>query len=287
MKLRSEVLSRTRPSNEGFVNKFFGAKVEKMEIPNETEKALFFLLKNSDKLSQTFGNPTWNKEHLVLAENNKLWSHLTLGGKVPIDFKTALERTYGEAKHFAEEGAKNLKQHGEMLYAMRNKVDKAYAEGKITDPNKAIIDTYGKVKNPAAGLRYSKPLFGGCTVQVAQNGKIERTNTFNTSTVGVPLSPEEIAQCVPVALKILKDSSIFNQDWDDLKFFDAPGIDTSEGVWRSDEIGIDGEEISSISVAVDAEGSGLTAELVYLTPIRCVQQAIVDFLRLINDSIKK
>lgn len=287
MKLRSEVLSRTRPSNEGFINKLFGAKVDKMEIPEETEKALFFLLKNSDKLGQTFGNPAWNKNHLAIGENNKLWPHLTLSGKVPIDFKTALERTYSEAKHFAEAGAKSLKQHGEMLYAMRNKVDKAYAEGKITDPNKVIIETYGKVKDPSAGLRYSKPLFGGCTVQVAQNGKVERTNTFNTAMVGVPLSPEEIAKCVPVALKILKDSSIFVEDWDDLKFFGAPGIDTSEGIWRSDKVDIDSEEISSISVAVDAEGNGLKAELVYLTPIRCVQQAAVDFLRLVNDSIKK
>lgn len=286
MKLRSEVLSRTRPSNEGLVNKFFGAKVERMDIPDETEKALFFLLKNSDKLSQTFGNPSWNKNHLVIDKNNKLWSHLTLDNKVPTDFEAALERTYNETKHFAVEGAKRLKQYAESIHATRDKIEKAYSEGKIPDPNKAIIDIYGKVKNPAAGLHYPKPLFGGCTVKVAQNGKIERSNTFNNNVLGVILSPEEIAKCVPVALEILKTSSVFVEDWDDLKFFDEPGIDSDAGIWQSDKVDINDEEICSIGVAVDVEGNGLTAELVYLTPIRCVQQAIVDFFRLINDSIK-
>lgn len=287
MTLRSEVLSRSRPSNEGFMSKLFGGQSAYMEIPEETEKAIFFLLKNSDKLNQTFGNPAWNKEHLAIAENNKLWSHLTLDGKVPTNFKAALEHTYSEAKHFAQEGAKSLNQFGESLYETRNKIDKAFADGKITDPNKAIIDTYGKVKDPALGLRYAKPLFGGVTVQVAQNGKVEKTNTFKTSAAGVSLPPEEIAQSVTVALKIIKDSSIFVEDWNDLKFFGTPGIDTSEGIWRSDDVNLEDDEISKISAAVDAEGNGLKAEVVYLTPLQSVQQAAIDFIRLLNASVKK
>ena len=163
-----------------------------MEIPEETKKALSFLLKNEVSIKQTFGNVNWIKDHLVVSENNKMWSRLTLGGKVPSDLKAALEHTYSETKHFAEEGAKSLKQHGESLQSTRNKIDKAYSEGKITDPNKAIIDTYGKVKDPAAGLRYTKPLFGGCTVQVAQNGKVEKTDSFKAMVTGPTLSPEEI-----------------------------------------------------------------------------------------------
>ena len=286
MTLRSEVLSRSRPSNEGFMSKLFGGQSAYMEIPEETEKAIFFLLKNSDKLNQTFGNPAWNKEHLAIAENNKLWSHLTLDGKVPTNFKAALEHIYSEAKHFAQEGAKSLKQHGESLRVIRNKIDKAYSEGKITDPNKAIIDTYGKVKDPAAGLRYTKPLFGGCTVQVAQNGKVEKTDSFKAMVTGPTLSPEEIAQSVTVALKIIKDSSLFEESWDNLEFFGPPGIDTSEGIWRSDDVDFEDEEICRISSDIDAEGNGMKAEVIYMAPIQYTQRAADDFILLLNSSIK-
>lgn len=286
MTLRSEVLSRSRPSNEGFLGKLFGGKKENMEIPEETKKALSFLLKNEVSIKQTFGNVNWIKDHLVVSENNKMWSRLTLGGKVPSDLKAALEHTYSETKHFAEEGAKSLKQHGESLQSTRNKIDKAYSEGKITDPNKAIIDTYGKVKDPAAGLRYTKPLFGGCTVQVAQNGKVERTDNFKAMVTGPALSPEEIAQCVTVALKIIKDSSLFEESWDNLEFFGPPGIDTSEGIWRSDDVDFEDEEICRISSNIDAEGNGMKAEVIYMAPIQYTQRAAIDFILLLNSSIK-
>lgn len=276
-----QILGKSRINNEGFVDtlkSLFGGS--KAPI-TDRQGILKEVLKNSQNLKSTLGNPTWVSANLKPQETSPLWSHLAKSDSVPKTLRQDLRNEKDQALTFAKTGASKLSQRAALLSKIRSQVDNLETE----DHNAAIIKAYGHVPPVFSGQDKTPVFLGGQWAEI-QNNKLVLHNGYDKKVPGLNIDHELYASLANDAIAAIGQLDGFINQWNSLEFFEVPGIDTSEGVWRYDDVSFENKQIQTISDNVDSEGLVQKLEELYLSPVKFSLNSNLSILQLMSNFIK-
>lgn len=251
-----------------------------LSLSNDKGKWIPEILKQKDKIEVLISTKETLSALIPLLSKINV-GFLTVDGKIPSN----LTDEYGKAKKYAIDGLKRMTVTGKEITSVNSKVNDDFEKGKIKDINKTIVDNYKKFNKTNNGLKYPYPLPGGSLVEF-NNGKVAVKNN-DVSKEGLSVTEEEIRKIIITSMKIIADYDTFRRDVENGKYYNEnfPGVDTTEGIWRSDEVKWDSSEISSISDAVSSEGLLLREEEFYTTPIKLIALSAAKIIKLITDKV--
>lgn len=281
MRSYKDILGKSKVSNEGFIDtlkSIFGGS--KTPI-TDRQGILKEVLKNSQNFKSTLGNPTWVKANLKPQETSSLWSHLTKGENVPKALRQDLHNEKDLALSFAKTGANKLSQRAAILSKIRSQVDAL----ETNDHNSAIIKAYAHVPPVLSGQEKTPIFLGGQWAEI-KNNKLVLHNAYDKKVTGLNIDHELYANLANDAISTIRELDIFINQWNSLHFFEVPGIDTSEGVWRHDDVTFENKEIQEISDNIDSEGLVQKLEDFYLSPVKFSLNSHLSILELMSSFIK-